>query len=103
MALMLPVLAGAQSLTVTHLSETHTMIQVNCKDRYIMLPVQETAQEATVKVLSNGQAVLSDPVTMRCRPLYFRRPLFVSAVMIRPVFTSISSSLLTVTTLRLFS
>ncbi len=33
MALMLPVLAGAQSLTVTHLSETHTMIQVNCKDR----------------------------------------------------------------------
>lgn len=64
MALMLPVLAGAQSLTVTHLSETHTMIQVNCKDRYIMLPVQETAQEATVKVLSNGQAVLKANVSL---------------------------------------
>ncbi len=64
LALMLPVFSGAQSLTVTHLSETHTMIQVNCKDRYIMLPVQETAQEATVKVLSNGQAVLKANVSL---------------------------------------
>ena len=64
MALMLPVLAGAQSLTVTHLSETHTMIQVSGKDRYVMLPVQETAQEATVKVLSNGNVVLKANVSL---------------------------------------
>ena len=64
MALMLPVLAGAQSLTVTHLSETHSMVQVGGTDRYILLPVQETAQEAQVKVLSNGNVVLKANVSL---------------------------------------
>ena len=76
MALMLPVLAGAQSLTVTHLSETHTMIQVNCKDRYVMLPVQETAQEATVKVLSNGQVVLKANVSLAINREKLYRPTY---------------------------
>ena len=58
LALVLPVLAGAQSLSITHLSETHTMVKVGGKDRYVMLPVQENAPEARVKVLSNGNEVL---------------------------------------------
>ena len=48
-------LAGAQSLSITHLSETHSMVQVSGKDRYVLLPVQESAPEARVRVLSNGQ------------------------------------------------
>ena len=64
LALVLPVFAGAQSLTVNHLSETHTLVQVNGKDRYVMLPVQETAQEASVKVLSNGNVVLKANVSL---------------------------------------
>ena len=58
LALLLPVVAGAQSLTITHLSETHSMVQLGGKDRYVMLPVQENAPEARVKVLSNGNEVL---------------------------------------------
>ena len=58
MALLLPVLAGAQSLTINHISDTHTMVKVSGKDRYVMLPVQENAPEARVKVLSNGNEVL---------------------------------------------
>lgn len=64
MALLLPVIAGAQSLAITHLSETHSMVQVSGKDRYIMLPVQETAQEAVVKVLSNGHEVYKANVSL---------------------------------------
>ena len=64
LALVLPFFAGAQSLTVNHLSETHTLVQVNGKDRYVMLPVQETAQEASVKVLSNGNVVLKANVSL---------------------------------------
>ena len=59
LALLLPVFAGAQSLVISHLSETHTMVKVSGKDRYVMLPVQENAPEARAKVLSNGNEVLS--------------------------------------------
>ena len=58
LALLLPVLAGAQSLTVNHLSETHSMVRLSGHDRYLLLPVQENAPEARVKVLSNGTEVL---------------------------------------------
>ena len=64
LALLLPVVAGAQSLTITHLSETHSMVQVSGHNRYILLPVQETAQEAVVKVLSNGTVVLKANVSL---------------------------------------
>ncbi len=64
LALLLPVLAGAQSLVISHLSETHTMVKVSGKDRYVMLPVQENAPEARVKVLSNGTEVLSANVCL---------------------------------------
>ena len=64
LALMLPVFSGAQSLTVSHLSETHTLVQVSGNDRYVLLPVQETAQEAAVKVLSNGREVYKANVAL---------------------------------------
>ena len=56
--------AWAQNLTITHLSETHSMVQVSGKDRYVLLPVQETAQEARVKVLSNGTEVMAANVSL---------------------------------------
>ncbi len=64
LALLLPVFAGAQSLVISHLSETHTMVKVSGKDRYVMLPVQENAPEARVKVLSNGTEVLGANVCL---------------------------------------
>ena len=64
LALLLPVLAGAQSLTINHISDTHTMVKVSGKDRYVMLPVQENAPEARVKVLSNGNEVLGANVCL---------------------------------------
>ena len=56
--------AGAQNLTIRHLSETHTMVRVDGKDRYVLLPVQETAQGARVKVLSDGAEVLTANVSL---------------------------------------
>ena len=64
LALMLPVFSGAQNLTITHLSETHSMVRVSGKDRYVLLPIQETAQEAVVKVLSNGHEVYKANVSL---------------------------------------
>ena len=63
-ALLLPLLAGAQSLSIQHLSETHSMVRVGGKDRYVLLPVQESAPEARVKVLSNGTEVLGANVCL---------------------------------------
>ena len=56
--------AGAQNLTIRHLSGTHTMIRVDGQDRYVLLPVQETAQTARVSVLSDGVEVLSANVAL---------------------------------------
>ena len=64
LALVLPVFSGAQNLTITHLSETHSMVRVSGKDRYVLLPIQETAQEAVVKVLSNGHEVYKANVSL---------------------------------------
>jgi len=46
-------LSSAQNLAIRHLSETHSMIQVTGHDRYVLLPVQETAPEATLTVLAD--------------------------------------------------
>lgn len=51
------VAARAQTLTARHLSETHTQVRVDAKDRFLLLPVQETAPEARVRVLSDLQEV----------------------------------------------
>ncbi len=54
-ALTFTLAAGAQGLRIEHLSDTHSMVRVQSKDRYVLIPVQESAPEARVKVLSNGQ------------------------------------------------
>ena len=54
-ALTFTLAAGAQELRIEHLSDTHSMVRVESKDRYVLLPVQESAPEARVRVLSNGQ------------------------------------------------
>ena len=56
--------AGAQSLKVQHLSDTHSLVRVEGKDRYVLLPVQETAPEARIKVLSGGNEVQSSQVCL---------------------------------------
>ena len=64
LALLLPALAGAQSLAISHLSETHSMVRLTGHDRYVLLPVQETAQEARVKVLADGIEVMAANVSL---------------------------------------
>ncbi len=64
LTLLLPALAGAQSLAISHLSETHSMVRLTGHDRYVLLPVQETAQEARVKVLADGIEVMAANVSL---------------------------------------
>ena len=71
--------AGAQNLTIRHLSDTHTMIRVDGKDRYVLLPVQETAQMARVRVLSNGTEVLAANVSLAIDKTDYLVPLDLSA------------------------
>ena len=70
---------SAQNLTVTHLSDTHTMIRVSGKDRYVLLPVQETAQEAVVKVLSGGREVFRANVSLAIDKTDYLVPLDLAA------------------------
>ena len=70
---------GAQNLTIRHLSDSHTMIQVSGKDRYVLLPVQETAQSARVRVLSDGTEVLSANVSLAVDKTDYLVPLNLSA------------------------
>ncbi len=78
LALLLPVFAGAQSLAVSHLSETHSLVRVAGHDRYVLLPVQETAPEARVKVLSNGREVLGANVCLAIDKTDYMVPLDLS-------------------------
>ena len=55
-ALAFPFLAGAQSLAIDHLSDSHSLVRVSGNHRYILLPVQETAPAADVKLLADGRA-----------------------------------------------
>ena len=70
---------GAQNLTIRHLSDSHTMIQVIGKDRYVLLPVQETAQSARVRVLLDGTEVLSANVSLAIDKTDYLVPLDLSA------------------------
>ena len=41
----------AQEIDVRHLSDSHTMIRVSADKKFILLPIQESAPEARIKVL----------------------------------------------------
>ncbi|MBQ6578561.1 MAG: DUF4980 domain-containing protein [Bacteroidales bacterium] len=51
-------------LDVKHLSASHTMVRVLSSDRYVLLPVQEDAREATVQVLVNTVSCQSSRVRL---------------------------------------
>ena len=76
---LLTLSAGAQDLTIRHLSETHTMVRVSGKDRYVLLPVQETAPSARVRVLSDGVEVLSATVSLAVEKTDYQVPLDLGA------------------------
>ena len=71
--------AGAQNLTIRHLSGTHTMIRVDGTDRYVLLPVQETAPTARISVLSDGTEVLTANVSLAMDRTDYLVPLDLSA------------------------
>ncbi|MBR4740353.1 MAG: DUF4980 domain-containing protein [Bacteroidales bacterium] len=55
--------AIAQNLEISHLSDSQTLVRVNGKDRYVLLPVQENAPEANLKVLAD--AALQQTIDVR--------------------------------------
>ncbi len=71
--------AHAQNLAVRHLSDTHTMVRVSGNDRYVLLPVQETAPSARVRVLSDGVEVLSANVSLAVEKTDYQVPLDLGA------------------------
>ena len=71
--------AGAQNLAVRHLSDTHTMVRVSGNDRYVLLPVQESAPSARVRVLSDGVEVLSANVSLAVEKTDYQVPLDLGA------------------------
>ena len=53
LTVLLSISSLAQNLTVRHLSSNHSMVRVDSPDRYILLPVQESAPEATISILTD--------------------------------------------------
>ena len=78
-AFLLTLGAGAQNLAVRHLSDTHTMVRVSGNDRYVLLPVQESAPSARVRVLSDGVEVLSANVSLAVEKTDYQVPLDLGA------------------------
>lgn len=64
LVLFLGVETFAQKLVVNHLSDVHTMVKVQGKDRFVLLPVQETAPEAKVKLLADTREIQSFKVNL---------------------------------------
>jgi len=51
--LSLPCMAQQPGLIIEHLSETHSLVRVQEAKKYLLLPIEEKAPEATVKVLKD--------------------------------------------------
>ena len=49
----LPCMAQQSGLDIQHLSETHSLVRVQEAKKYLLLPIEEKAPEATVNVLKN--------------------------------------------------
>ena len=68
----------AQSLQVSHLSATHSQIRVTGSERYVLLPVQEGAPSATMKVLVDTREEQSLSVQLAVDAVDYYVPLDVS-------------------------
>ena len=55
--LLAAVSAGGQAVRV--LGNSHAMLHVDVKDNYLLLPVQESVDNANVKVISSGKQLQS--------------------------------------------
>lgn len=51
--LAMPAMAQQPGITIQHLSPTHSLIRVQDMQKYILLPIEEIAPEATVNVILN--------------------------------------------------
>ena len=68
----------AQPLQVSHLSATHSQIRVTGSERYVLLPVQEGAPSATMKVLVDTREEQSLSVQLAVDAVDYYVPLDVS-------------------------
>ena len=49
-----PISAGASDIQIDYLGTNNTLVRVKGANRYLMLPVQESNEDAKVNVLVNG-------------------------------------------------
>jgi len=78
-AILLSISAVAQNLTVQHLSSNHSMVRVDSPDRYILLPVQESAPEATISILTDLSLERKINVRLASDKVDYMVPLDISA------------------------
>ena len=72
-------LSFAQNLEIAHLSDSQTLVRVSGKDRYVLLPVQETAPEASLKVLADATLQQTIDVRLATDQVDYYVPLDLSA------------------------
>ena len=53
--LSLPGMAQQKGLNIEHLSETHSLVRVQDAKKYLLLPIEEKAPEATIHVLKDAK------------------------------------------------
>ena len=74
-ALLFSAAVWAQPVTVKHLSETHTMVRPDGSGRYLLLPVQEAAPEASVRVISAGRELQASNIRLAIDKVDYTVPL----------------------------
>ena len=91
-AMFFALLAGAQPLVVRHLSGTHSMVRVNGNERYLLLPVQESAPETSVRVISGGRELKAFNVRLAVESRDYSVPLDMEPFEGQPVVLDIRTS-----------
>lgn len=54
--MVLPAFAQQQDLNIEHLSDNHTFVRVNTNKKYILLPIQDSAPESSVNVITGSKS-----------------------------------------------
>ena len=82
----------AQPLQISHLSATHAMVRVQDAERYVLLPVQESAPSATLKVLADTREVQSLNVLLAVDKVDYYVPLDLGALAGRQILLDVTRS-----------
>lgn len=54
-SLCAPAVSAADGITIDHLGVNNTLVRVNGPERYLLIPVQDSADDARIEVLVDGK------------------------------------------------